>query len=244
MLAISYSYFMIHKFKLAGKEISINLDSEADLSVFEEVFKDGDYKILDEKIKNAKTLIIDIGAHIGCFCVYAAVLNPSVKILVFEPDERNFKLLKENLKLNGIRNVEAKNLAVSSKEGIRILNLSQDSPNHSFFDLKTKLSEKKVQTTTLSKILNKTAHIAYTAPICDLIKMDCEGAEFEILQNLPSEDFALIRSIYIEYHEYSSDLNKNILRSALEKNGFRTAISPSRYDNRFGFILAEQVKMR
>lgn len=228
---------MIHKFKLSNQEISIALDSEADLSVFEEVFKDGDYKILDEKIKNAKNLIIDVGAHIGCFAVYAAVSNPKVKILAFEPDERNFKFLKENLKLNRIKNVEAKNLAVSSKEEVRTLNLSKDSHNHSFFDLESKAFEKKVQTTTLSKILNKNQ-------ITDLIKMDCEGAEFEILQNLQPEDFLKIKSIYIEYHEYSSDLNKNSIRSTLEKNGFRTSLSPSRYDDRFGFILAEQIKMR
>ena len=105
------------KFDFGGRKLKVNLRSDADQSVFEEIFKDCDYRILDEVIKNASDAIIDVGAHIGLFSLYASVLNPDVPIFAFEPDIDNFLLLKENLKLNNVKNVKAKNLAVSASGG-------------------------------------------------------------------------------------------------------------------------------
>lgn len=226
---------MIKRAKILNKGILINAISDADSSVFEEIFTDREYNILDDKIKNAKSLIVDIGAHIGCFSVYAATLNSNAKILAFEPDEGNYKLLKENLHLNNVKNVQPKNVAVTAEEGTRTINISKDSHNHSFYNAENKLSEKKVQTTTLRKILKNDAH-------ADLLKIDCEGAEFEILRNLSEEDFKKVRTIYIEFHEFDDSMNRLELKMILEKNGFQTRISQSRYDDRFGFILAETKK--
>jgi len=228
---------MIKKIKLLNKEVSINVISDADNSVFEEIFRDRDYNVLDDKIKSAKSLIIDVGAHIGCFSIYVAVLNPNIRVLAFEPDENNYKLLKENLQLNTTKNIQPKNLAVAGKEEIRTLNISEDSHNHSFYNAEKKVGEKKIQTTTIQKILKN-------HPKVDLIKIDCEGAEFEILRNLTEEEFLKIGSIYIEFHEFNEGMNRLELKSILEKNGFQTRISASRYDGRFGFIFAENKKYR
>ncbi len=228
---------MIKRAKILNKEVSVNVISDADNSVFEEIFIDRDYNIVDDKIKNAKSLIIDIGAHIGCFSIYTATLNPDVKILAFEPDENNYKLLKENLLLNHSKNVQPKNLAVAGKEEVRTLNISGDSHNHSFYNTENKVSEKKIQTTTIQKILRN-------HPKVDLIKIDCEGAEFEILRNLTEEEFSKTESIYIEFHEFEEGMNRSELKSVLEKNGFQVRISESRYDRRFGFIFAKNKKYR
>jgi len=228
---------MIKRTKILNKEVSINVISDADNSVFEEIFIDRDYNIVDDKIKNAKSLIIDVGAHIGCFSIYTAILNPDVKILAFEPDENNYKLLKENLLLNHSKNVQPKNLAVAGKEEVRTLNINGDSHNHSFYNAENKISERKIQTTTIQKILKNHAKV-------DLIKIDCEGAEFEILRNLTEEEFSKTESIYIEFHEFEERMNRSELKSILEKNGFQVRISESRYDRRFGFIFAENKKYR
>lgn len=226
---------MERRTKIQNKEVIIKTISDADNSVFEEIFTDREYNILDEKIKDAASLIVDIGAHIGCFSVYASILNPKTKILAFEPDENNYKLLKENLQLNNAKNVQSKNLAVTSKEEVRIINVSEDSHNHSFYNTENKISERKIQTTTLQKILKNDARV-------DVVKIDCEGSEFEILRNLSEEDFEKIKTIYIEFHEFDESMRRSELKTILEKNGFQTRISESRYDKRFGFILAENRK--
>ena len=220
--------------KFGNRLLNVNLNSEADKSVFYEIFEARDYKILDEIMKNAKWPILDLGAHIGLFSLYASVLNPLVKILTFEPEENNFGSLKKNFKLNKINNVIAKNVAVSSKEGEVVLNLSEDSHNHSLVQVDDYfIGEKKVQCTTLEKIFEKNR-----VEKCTLIKMDVEGAEFDILENLPSEIFSKIQNFYIEYHEYSSEMNPQKLIQILQKNGFKVQSKKSSYDKRFGFIFA------
>ncbi|EKE19063.1 MAG: hypothetical protein ACD_9C00154G0002, partial [uncultured bacterium] len=72
------------------RKLSILLNSDADESVFHEIFTERDYQKIEPHIKNAKTLIVDIGAHIGLFSLYANVLNPNIKILSYEPEENNF----------------------------------------------------------------------------------------------------------------------------------------------------------
>lgn len=215
-----------------GKKFSILISSDADESVFHEIFTERDYQKIEDCIKNAQTLIVDIGAHIGLFSLYASALNPNVKILSYEPEEENFKNLKENLKQNRIQNVMPKNLAVAAKEGAANLYISQDSHNHSLDqNAKNIQGSKKVQATTLDKILH--AHAS-----CDLIKMDCEGAEFEIIATTSPETFQKIKTLFIEYHEYSEGNSAQNLKKILEKNHFRVRLTPSRYDKRMGFIIA------
>lgn len=53
--------------------------------------------------------------------------------------------------------------------------------------------------------------------------MDCEGAEFEILYNLPDEYFKKIKKIRLEYHNHLSNEKNNIeyLMKFLEQKGYR-----------------------
>ncbi len=219
---------MERRLKVFGKEIVFKLESEADQSVFEEIFVDRDYRLLDPVIQKAGGLIIDAGAHIGCFSVYAAIQNSKVKILAYEPEERNFALLKENLRANGCRNVLCKNLAIGKSDGIRELFLNEDSHNHSFFG---EGAAKKVNCTTLWKILNKVG-------VCDLVKMDVEGAEFEILANLDEDVFGKVRNFFVEYHEYGEGMKREKISEKLKGHGYRVQVFPSSYDERMGFVIA------
>ena len=126
------------KVKYNKKEIEIIIRSDADASVFNEIFIERDYKDLEPAIKNAKDQIVDIGGHTGMFAIYARSLNPQVRIITYEPEQRNFKTLKENLKRNHIKNVKAKNLAVFDKEEETMLYLSSDSHNHSLVQISEK----------------------------------------------------------------------------------------------------------
>ena len=205
--------------------VKIIIHSDADDSVFNEIFVEREYKDLESTIKNANNQIIDVGGHIGIFSIYARTLNPNVPILTFEPENENYKNLKENLKLNHIKNIKTKNLAISDKQGQVTLYLSEDSHNHSLI----KKSEKTqiTQTTTLEKIIKTPT---------DLIKMDCEGAEFEIIESTPLKTLRLIKNFYIEYHIKDP---KSITKK-LQKAGFRAETSPSRYDASMGIIQAHK----
>jgi len=222
---------MIREFNLNGKSGKISLETEADLSVFEEIFVDRDYKVIDSQLKNAK-VVFDIGAHIGCFSVYAGILNPNVKLFGFEPDERNFSLLKENLKVNRIEGV-MKNVAIGGVTGDRRFFLSSDSHNHSLLGNGESV---KVFVRSIDDVLNKFDHV-------DLVKMDIEGAEFEIFNKISGNSLKKIGSFYIEYHE-SEGRSADVIIETLKSAGFKVTKKASFYDKSMGFILAGRGELR
>lgn len=237
--------------KIFGKDIEILVESDADNSVFEEIFTDRDYAVCDEAIKKAGAgggvggAILDIGAHKGYFSIYASVLNNVVKIFAYEPEEKNFAVLKENLKMNRVKNVFAKNVAVCGNDGVRELFLSEDSHNHSVVgeafggDV-----SRKVNCVSFATIIEK--HLAKEG--CEnvaLVKMDCEGAEFEILESADSsvngvEIFKKIKSFCIEYHEFLPEMKARRLVDVLKKHGYKVDARTSRYDRRMGMIWARR----
>jgi hypothetical protein len=54
---------------------------------------------------------------------------------------------------------------------------------------------------------------------CDLLKIDCEGLEYEILESLESELYAKIQRIVLEYHN-GCPRRIEKLRRKLESEGF------------------------
>ncbi len=241
--------------KIFGKDIEVLVESDADNSVFEEIFVDKDYGVCDEVIKKTGVsgicgAILDIGAHKGYFSIYASVLcSTNVKIFSYEPEEKNFAMLKENLRMNRIKNVFAKNVAVNGNDGMCELFLSDDSHNHSIFamDVGNSIVSRKVNCVSLRTIIEK--HLVKEGcEIVDLVKMDCEGAEFEIFGGVESEDggvsgeeiFKKIKSFCIEYHEFLPEMRAEKLVNILKKHGYKVDVKKSRYDNRMGFIWARR----
>ncbi|HAU39909.1 MAG: FkbM family methyltransferase [Candidatus Peregrinibacteria bacterium GW2011_GWF2_43_17] len=217
-----------------NRKFNVEISSDADESVIREIFEDREYLNLEPYLKTAKNSIIDIGAHKGFFVLYARSLNPTVPIYTFEPEEKNFQELKANLMRNGIQNVFSKNSAVSVKEGSVDLYISSDSHNHSL--VMAGANKKKVNATTLEKILNKIGQ-------CDVVKMDCEGSEFDIFANLPDTVFAKIPVFFIEYHEYTENMRSSDLKTKLEKNGYKVKVCPSRHNPGMGYMIAHSKKV-
>ena len=64
-----------------------------------------------------KDIVIDIGAHIGAFSVYAAKKAIKGKVYAFEAYRKNYDLLAQNIALNKLINVKLFNAAISDKVG-------------------------------------------------------------------------------------------------------------------------------
>ncbi|MFH1284865.1 MAG: FkbM family methyltransferase, partial [Candidatus Peregrinibacteria bacterium] len=193
-------------------------------------------KILDPAIISAKSCIIDIGGHKGMFAIYARCLNEKVPIFVYEPEEENFRDLKENLKINHLKDIYPHSQAVTGHNGEGVLYISPDSHNHSFIPYSPDAPSKKVNTTKLETIFDRLAKKGITT--CDVLKVDAEGAEFEIFAATPPEILKKCGTIIIEYHNYQPGHNETTLKNHLTTAGFRVKSFPSRYDKRFGLIYA------
>ncbi len=232
---------MNREFKFQGRNLKTELETDADFSVFEEVFKDLDYQQCDNIIQNAKNCILDMGAHIGLFSIYCAVLNPGVKIFAFEPDERNFSLLKKNLKLNRINNVYVKNIAVGPEDGVKSFYLSADSHNHSLISRSENQKTVKVQVKTPDTINGKILNREDLSNI-DLVKMDIEGSEYDVLASMSDNLIRKTTAFFIELHDCQNRRKTDLPVSLLRKNGFRVSVKKSFYSGELAFLYAAKGK--
>lgn len=127
-------------------------------------------------------VVLDVGANTGIFSIYLAQLHPEITIHAFEPVPATYRRLLANLEANGVTNVIPHNLAVTadgrplelhvdwSNSGAATAYLTRPYANgHEHIE---------VPSTTLAQILED-----YGIERVRLLKMDCEGAEYEILQD-------------------------------------------------------------
>ena len=202
-----------------------------DLMALTNVWMINEYSIEDFEI-NVNDTVIDIGAHIGLFSLLVSQRCKTGKILSFEPVRENFNLLVSNLKLNHIENVLPFNMAVSKNSGKLNLFLNDDQSAHSIF---SKSSESiSVESTSLQKIFEENKISS-----CKILKLDCEGAEYEIIDSLPSEYLDKIQNIVIEYH--SADTKPELVKNLIQKiknAGFKIKTRPH-YDY-MGFLIARK----
>jgi len=225
------------KFNYKNKIYHIDLRDEADKSVFNEIFKFGEYRSAEKIIKNAESAIVDAGSHAGFFTLYARSLNPLVKIVALEPEINNLDALGRHLEENDLQNIEILPQALAKESGKRFLLLSTDSHNHRLAEVNASVSEKShvaVDAVSLAHLLKQLKKIS-------LLKMDIEGGEFEIVENLKPEIAGKIGAIVLEYHDSKERTHKS-LEAKLRALGFGVETHPSQFDRTMGFLFAKNKK--
>ncbi len=180
---------------------------------------------------NDNSLVIDIGANIGVYSIFA-VQSKNTIVYAYEPMFDNFSLLRENIRFNKLgKNIFPFNLAVGARKEKRRLYLG-GSPFHSFYPINKSpfnplyrdyLEEKNQKYIEVNCISLEDVFEENKINQCDILKLDCEGAEFEILYNLPDEYFKKIKKIRLEYHNHLVDRknNSSYLIKFLEQKGFK-----------------------
>jgi FkbM family methyltransferase len=141
--------------------------------------------------------IVDIGGYIGDFTLYAAKYLDASRVIVYEPTAENFAILTRNIEANGYGNrVIAVNKAVSDSDEVTLNVRTLDSGEvHVSAYWYQDSPQRKVQAVTLPDLLR-----AHRLEFVDLVKIDCEGGEYDILSAVPQHVFARIRNIVFEYH--------------------------------------------
>ncbi|MGB5080846.1 MAG: FkbM family methyltransferase [Burkholderiales bacterium] len=122
--------------------------------------------------------IWDIGANIGAASLYFSECYPDAAIHCFEPVPENHAMILRNIE--GLERIRAHGFAMGAKEGmleIRASDAARNFGGFSFHDAGTaKAAGLKVQVRTPRSVIEDG-----TAPSPDLIKIDVEGAEYDIL---------------------------------------------------------------
>jgi FkbM family methyltransferase len=185
------------------------------ITLFNEIFIRDVYRLKGFNLREGAT-VIDIGATIGMFELFVTSLVKGARIIACEPVKGNFALLKENLALNGIENCVCHEAAVGAKRGkvrfIRNESMTMGSIDFSGRDARAVM----VDCLPLQDIfeMDKIAH-------CDLLKLDCQGAEYEILFNLPDAIFEKIDNITMETHDMSEERMREKMESFLAEKRYK-----------------------
>ena len=168
-------------------------------------------RLMDRVITQGMT-VLDVGAHVGYFSLLAAkAVGPEGKVYSFEPEPENFRLLTENATLNGYRQIEAINRAISATEGeVPFFLTALDTGRHSLFQHGLPESTVvEVQTITLDRFLEDRGW-----PPIGMLKIDVEGAELDVFRGMKQMLGRTLPSFMIV--EYNPSLVKNAGSDPLE----------------------------
>lgn len=180
-----------------------------DQLIIDDIIKNDSYKLqtILDVVKNAK-LIVDVGAHIGCFAILANSINPKATIVCIEACPENVDILRKNvgefatvihaacsyeegelMLLNSVRED-----CESTGGSVVIKKIDKESTElrqqgYQYWD-----DERELLNITLEEVL-----LYYSHNKIDILKLDCEGSELSILGNTTSLD--KIEYIIGEYHQ-------------------------------------------
>jgi FkbM family methyltransferase len=186
-------------------------------SLFNEIFLANVYYFSTVK-KNP--FIIDCGSNIGMTILYFKKLYPKSQILGFEPAKGCYELLKSNIFLNHLDHVKVVQKALSNKRGICYFTDSSYGKGSGMAHLVAKPHKRVVD----SYFVKCDLLSRYISKPVDFLKMDIEGGEFKVFQDLNTTGkIKLVKEMVVEVHIYvSSNPNDDLAQffKILEKNGF------------------------
>jgi len=216
-----------------GLAFSLHPGSTGLFQVYLEVFPwslyDGDPLF---KLKKGDT-VIDIGANIGLFTLKAARLVGEGRVYAYEPCSMHFNLLSENVRRNNQKNVQVFKEAVwKNSDALELLYSNDTEPKDtSIFQMGGEQRET-VGAVTLEEIFRENK-----IGSCDFLKMDCEGAEYDILFYAPDHVLKSIKKIAMEWHKFDASHVPKKLAEFLTKKGF-TIIGEPAWADTTGYLYA------
>ncbi|MEM1859890.1 MAG: FkbM family methyltransferase [Metallosphaera sp.] len=202
-----------------------------DLGHIMEIFLDNSYNY---DVRNK--VVIDVGASNGDSSIFFAKRGAK-RIIALEPDEESYALATRNVEASRVGDqVILLNKALSSQRGKITLYVYENSVNGNSIDPQNmvKLGERVIPKTVESVTLTELLDMAKDETV-GLLKMDCEGCEYSVLNNLDREAFERIEAIFMEYHNGLQNL-----KSILESNGFQVEVIGEN-NRKMGYIRARKL---
>lgn len=190
-----------HNFYLRGNSV--------DFAVFNSIFARGEY---DFQTEINPEVIIDAGANIGASAVWLHHRFPGARIIAVEPESANFDLLRRNTApylnitcLRGALYGEDTSLSISDTKV----------DNYAFRVEKTTASDDSVPGFAVDSLMRM-----YDIRQIDILKMDIEGAEYDVFIKEPGKWLSKTRMLIMELHEYFKPGVTDFVLGVLSSNNF------------------------
>jgi FkbM family methyltransferase len=196
-----------------GFRVRLHIDSVVFLGdVVRENFVGGAYDDLDV---GGRT-VVDVGASVGDTAILFA-LRGARRVVALEPYPSLYGEALINIRANGVEDkVALINAGLGSFDGEVCASLNNVN-GYMIFKPSNECGAR-VRMYTLSSLIKE-----FNIEDGSILKMDCEGCEYETIPRASSKDLSVFSQIIIEYHNGYHEL-----RNALEKAGFKATIKPIR----------------
>lgn len=156
----------------------------------------------------------DIGGNIGCFAIWLLRRHPGTPITSFEPCAETFAVLANNQTEWNDQPWEIRPYGLADRDQSVAAFVPFDSygqtSRHAQSGIPTQLPLRNI-----ASVWEEEGR-----PAIDLLKIDCEGDEYEILENLPDGLWACAKNILLEIHP-RPDKSPAELKTLLETRGYR-----------------------
>lgn len=221
LFRILLSYFGLMRGDLtvrlnSGTVVNCRNNTESWLPIYE-VFVQDVYHLNDRTEKAEAVLnVVDIGGHVGAFTLAIAERFQKASVYVYEPSPAAYACLKKNVLANQVgkrvRTVEA---AVAMKSGRAIFHEAGDaSCGSSLFPLAKSV-------VTPVDVMSFDDVIRNVAARVDILKIDCEGGEYDIVLQSDDSTWRDVGSVLVEYHPMGA-YSFHTIEERLNQLGFGT----------------------
>jgi FkbM family methyltransferase len=187
-----------------------------DCRIVREIFFDKPY--VRHFVLPPNPTIVDIGGYIGDFSIYAVKYLNAGRVIVYEPTVENFEILRQNIENNGYTDrITAVNKAVSdSHEVILNVQIQENEEVHVSAYWYQEAERRRIPSITLLDLFE-----AHELDSIDLLKVDCEGGEYDIFLAMPDHLFKRIGNIVFEYHRVDGfEMKLNRVLNRLQSSGY------------------------
>jgi FkbM family methyltransferase len=210
--------------RVMGADLRV-LDYGTFLTLISEIFFRRIYYFESDSLS---PVILDAGSNIGMSILFFKHIYRQCRIIGFEPDPRTFEILQGNVLRNHWENVEVFNKALHATDGeIDFYTDANRAGSGRASALKERFSASAGQAVRCQAV--KAVPLSrFVVKEVDLLKMDIEGSEGEVIQELSDANkLRSIKQILVEYHHHlkpDEDRLSQFLR-VLEQNGFGYQVS-------------------
>jgi len=164
--------------------------------------------------KSAKT-VVDVGANVGMATLWVSEMAPQARIISIEPSPSAFRWLSSNVRNNYLEDrVVSLQCALGATPGLGQLVNDGSAAVYGRVTVADERAGASVAVRTLESVLEEQA-----VSEVDVLKLDCEGAEFEILETAPTALLGRVRAIVGEFHAWNGRRVEE-LAASLRSNGF------------------------
>jgi len=199
-------------FKLREGSFIIPVSSFMTAYIYKEIFAEADY---DLPLEVSDPGILDIGANTGLFTLRMKQLYPNAQIACFEPEPSNFAQLQSLLRENNLQGVKVYKKAIGAETKTTTLFVHpKNIGGHSLTKQEGDWTGIEVELLSLEGALQE-----LPGGVCHLMKLDCEGAEYEIIRGMDASLANRIRCIVFEGSGQLYDVKE--LHQHLKTLGYR-----------------------